>query len=109
MGERREYGERTGIVTGINSHDYVSDASGATYVGCLATLEHDAGSTSLYTTSQRLQHTLEMAFATKAKITVSWQGTWPLKSHDAMVVRPESNARADNEGPFLVAAIWTRE
>jgi hypothetical protein len=109
MGERGEYGERTGVVTGINSHDYVSDASGATYVGCLATLKHDTGSTSLYTTSQRLQHTLEMAYATKAKITVSWQGSWPLEGRDAKMLRPDSSAPANSEGPFLAAAVWTRE
>jgi hypothetical protein len=106
MPKQREYGERTGVVVFINSHDYVSDASGATWVGCLAALKHEAGTTALYTTSLRLQHTLEMAYATKAKVTVSWQGPWPLVGRAPKELRP---AKTADDGPFLVAAIWTRE
>src|SRR5262245_33146457 len=66
-------GESTGRIVFINSHDYVSDVTGTPAIGCLASLRSDDGSeVVLYTASLRLQHTLEMAFATKTRVTADY-------------------------------------
>ncbi|MEO7418467.1 MAG: hypothetical protein ABI163_15510 [Thermoanaerobaculia bacterium] len=103
-------GELTGMITFINSHDYVSDITGDTVRGCLAVIKHDSGNTSLYTTSERLQGTLEMAYAAKPRVTVSFWDNQPDFSKTVTEAFAEFRlAEADNEGPFAVKAIWTRK
>jgi len=102
-------GELTGKIAFLNSHDYVSDITG-TWRGCLATIKHDAGSTSLYTTSERLQGALEMAYTAKPRVTVSFWDDPPASSKTEAGLRAEFSAiEADNQGPFIIKAIWTRE
>ena len=57
-------GETTGRIVFVNSHDYVS-VLGTPAVGCMVVLRGDGDSdVVLNTGSLRLQHTLEMAYAT---------------------------------------------
>jgi len=71
--------ERAGQIVFINSHDYVS--GGQDVVGCLAFIRADDGKeTALYTKSLRLQQTLEMAYASKRKVRLSF---WPEKADAA--------------------------
>jgi hypothetical protein len=99
-------GESTGRIVFINSHDYVSDVTGTPAIGCIASLLTDDGGSevSLYTSSLRLQHTLEMAFATKTRVTVDY--------FDADASPAEQRGREASPGflgPFSLRAMWTRE
>jgi hypothetical protein len=98
-------GESTGRIVFINSHDYVSDVTGTPAIGCLASLRSDDGSeVILYTASLRLQHTLEMAFATKTRVTVDY--------FDADASPAEQRGREPSSrfpGSFNLKAMWTLE
>lgn len=107
--------ERTGIISFINSHDYVSDITGEEWRGCLAALKHDSGTTLLYTQSTRLQNTLEMAYLSKARVTVSF---WAESENAVADIRGVTelsemltstfSAMDSSEGPLNMKAIWTR-
>ena len=98
-------GESTGRIVFINSHDYISDVTGTPAIGCTASLRSDGGSeVFLYTASLRLQHTLEMAFATKTRVTADY--------FDADASPAEQRGRepsSSSRGPFNLNAIWTLE
>ena len=105
-------GESTGEITFINSHDYTSDISGEEFVGCLAVLTTEDGkNVTLYSKSLRLQNTLEMAYATKCKVTVDYFDTiTPVVERQrlsTMATRVESVRGVD--GPFTLKAMWTRK
>jgi hypothetical protein len=95
--------ERTGVITFLNIHDYVSNSSGHRYDGCLAELEQDdAQSVLLYTTSHRLQAALIMSYVSKSRVTVSL-------AERAYVASSEIERRSSSfEGPFTVKAVWNR-
>jgi hypothetical protein len=94
--------ERTGVITFLNIHDYVSNISGRRYDGCLAELEQgDAQSVMLYTTSQRLQAALIMSYITKSRVTVSI-------AEKADVASDIEGGLSPFEGPFTVKAVWNR-
>jgi hypothetical protein len=100
--------ERSGWITFINSHDYYSDVLQKEYKGCLASVDHDAGTTLLYTTSERLQHTLEMAFATKVRVTVDFVATELDRNTLNETLRSVADMIAGAaDGPFTLKAIWT--
>lgn len=95
--------EREGKIIFINSHDYVA-AGGGNVVGCLAFIHPDKGNdTALMTESMRLQHTLEMAYATNKKVRVSFL---PKK---VSAVETSGSSKAGFDGPFTLKAIWTLE
>ena len=98
-------GESTGRIVFINSHDYVSDVTGTPAIGCMASLRSDGGSeVILYTASLRLQHTLEMAFATKTRVTVDYFDT------DASPTEQRGREPSSSFlGPFNLKAMWTLE
>jgi hypothetical protein len=105
-------GESTGQIVFINSHDYVSDVTGQEVVGCLAFMKTEDGKdVALYTKSLRLQHTLEMAYATKRKVTVDcFETEAPLTDRQRLVTTATGAEPARSfEGPFTLKAIWTRE
>jgi hypothetical protein len=94
--------ERTGVITFLNIHDYVSDTSGQRYDGCLAELEQDdAQSVMLYTTSHRLQAALIMSYVSKSRVTVSL-------AEGAYVASEIERRSSSFEGPFTVKAVWNR-
>lgn len=65
----------------------------------------------LYTKSARLQHTLEMAYATKRNVTVDYFDTEaPLTDQQRLIATATGAERARSfEGPFTLKAMWTRE
>jgi hypothetical protein len=98
-------GESTGHIVFINSHDYVSDVTGTPAIGCTASLRSDGGSeVVLYTGSLRLQHSLEMAYATKSKVTVDYFDT-DASPTEQRGLEPSSSFL----GPFNLKAMWTLE
>ena len=104
-------GERTGLINFINSHDYVSDVTGEEFIGCLAFIRAaDGRETALYTKSLRLQHTLEMAYAGKRKVSVSF---WEKKLESVQRNMKDASlaGKADGgfDGPFTLKALWTME
>jgi hypothetical protein len=105
-------GESTGQITFINSHDYVSDVLGTEVRGCMASLKADDGTdVVVYTQSQRLQNTLEMAFATKCHVTVDYVDT-EMSPAERRPLEEQANgheAAPDFLGPFNLNAMWTRE
>jgi len=104
--------ESTGQIVFINSHDYVSDVTGQEIVGCLAFMKtEDDKDVALYTKSLRLQHTLEMAYATKRKVTVDYFETMtPIVERQRLITTATGADPARTfEGPFTLKAMWTRE
>jgi hypothetical protein len=102
--------EKTGKIVFINSHDYVSDITGETWVGCLASLRlGDDTEVFLYTESLRLHQTLEMAYATGRTVTVSYWDQTPKNVGDREPVTQTMATRKASGGPFTVKAIWTFE
>lgn len=105
-------GESTGQIVFINSHDYVSDVTGQEVVGCLAFMKTEDGKdAALFTQSLRLQHTLEMAYATKRKLTVDYFETEaPLAEQQRLITTATDAEPAGGfEGPFTLKAMWTLE
>jgi hypothetical protein len=102
--------EKSGKIVFINSHDYTSDSTGEKWVGCLASLSLDDGTEIfLYTESLRLQQTLEMAYATGRKVTVSYWDHTPKSISEREPVRLATIPRKGSGGMFIVKAIWTLE
>jgi hypothetical protein len=106
-------GESTGHIVFINSHDYVSDVTATEAVGCMAALTTDDGTdVVLVTQSLRLQHTLEMAYATQHQVTADYeQVVDPFNDEQQRLVGKSRNAEAADgfEGPFKLKAIWTMD
>jgi hypothetical protein len=105
-------GESTGQIVFINSHDYVSDVTGSPVIGCMALLRSDRGSdVVLYTGSLRLQHTLEMAYAAKGRVTVDYfEKEASLNEQRGLPSAPTGReASPDFLGPFNLKAMWTLE
>jgi hypothetical protein len=104
-----EINERTGVITFLNSHDYVA-VDGQPVVGCLAVIHHDAGDTLLYTTSQRLQNTLETMFATKSRVTVDFQSKAAnaAAGDDTASLLQTLGAKEGSDGPYTLKALWNR-
>jgi hypothetical protein len=105
-------GESTGQIVFINSHDYVSDVTGSPVIGCMALLRSDMGSdVVLYTGSLRLQHTLEMAYAAKGKVTVDYFETEASLDEQRGLAgaAPVRDPSPDFLGPFNLKAVWTLE
>jgi hypothetical protein len=104
--------ESTGTIVFINSHDYVSETTGQQYVGCLAFMKTDDGrDVALYTKSLRLQHTLEMAYATKRKFTVDYFETvTPIDGRERLIATVAvAKTGGRFEGPFTLKAMWSQE
>jgi hypothetical protein len=104
--------ESTGQIVHINSHDYVSDVTGTAAVGCMATMKtEDGADVVVYTQSLRLQHTLEMAYATRRKVTVDYfESETSLNEEQRRITTATGAEPADGfEGPFKLKAMWTRE
>jgi hypothetical protein len=104
--------ESTGQIVFINSHDYVSEVTGEQYVGCLAFMKTEDGKdVALYTKSLRLQHTLEMAYASKSKVTIDYFETVVPVGERQRLLTTATHAATNQsfEGPFTLKAIWTRE
>ena len=102
-------GESTGQIVFINSHDYVS-LLGTDAVGCMASMKTEDGKeVVLYTQSLRLQHTLEMVYATKHKVTVDYvEIEAPLTEQQRLVSTATRAEPSDGfEGPFKLKAMWT--
>src|SRR4051812_16279202 len=98
-------GESTGRIVFINSHDYVSVVTGTPAIGCMASLRTDGGSeVVLYTASLRLQHTLEMAFATKTRVTVDY-----FDADASPTERRGGEPPSSFLGPFNLKAMWPLE
>jgi hypothetical protein len=105
-------GESTGQIVFINSHDYVSDVTGTEVVGCMASMKTEDGKeVVLYTQSLRLQHTLEMAYAAKRKVTVDYfEAEAPLTEEQRLITAATGGQPAGGfEGPFKLKAMWTLE
>ena len=102
--------EKSGRIVFINSHDYVSDTTGEKWVGCLASLRiGDGEEISLYTESLRLHQTLEMAYVTGRKVTVSYSDQTPKTIGEREPVAKAIATRNTAGGMFIVKAIWTLE
>ena len=102
--------ESTGQVVFINSHDYVSDVTLTDVVGCMATLKTDDGTdVVLYTGSLRLQHTLEMVFATKQRVTVDYHEAEKTLTEQQRLIGTARGDRSEDkfQGPFDLKALWT--
>ena len=103
-------GESTGRIVFINSHDYVDDVFGRPVIGCMATLRSADGSdVVLLTQSLRLHHTLEMAYATKCKVTVDY-----FEAESSLTENRGLRSTAPDRdpgflGPFNLKAMWTLE
>lgn len=105
-------GESTGKVVFINSHDYVSDVTGTEVVGCMASLmTEDGKAVDVYTQSLRLQHTLEMAYATRHKVAVDYSEKKVVLAEQRGPVTGTTSAEPTDgfEGPFKLQAMWTLE
>jgi hypothetical protein len=65
----------------------------------------------LYTQSLPLQHTLEMAYATKRRVTVDYHESEASFNEQQRLMSTATDAEpADGfEGPFNLKAMWTRE
>lgn len=106
--------ERTGFIVFVSAFDYISDFEGQEWRGCMATIEHDDGETLLYTSSPRLQQSLETAYIAKARVTVSFMTASiasPFLSQESQEVQKWlSLARkkaGGSEGPFPLRSMWT--
>lgn len=105
-------GESTGQIVFINSHDYVSDFTGTATVGCMAFMKAtDGKDVVLYTQSLRLQHTLEMAYATTRKVRVDYfESEAQLNEQQRLITTATGAEPAEGfEGPFNLKAMWTLE
>jgi hypothetical protein len=102
--------EQTGRIVFINSHDYTSDATGEQWVGCLTSLRlEDGNEILLYAKSMRLQQTVEMAYATGRKVTVSYWDTHPNSLNEQEPITQAIADRKASAGFFIIKAIWTLE
>jgi hypothetical protein len=102
-------GETTGRIVFVNSHDYVS-VLGTPAVGCLVVLRGDGDSDVVLSTgSLRLQHTLEMAYATKATVAVDYVETEASVTEQERLVgtATERDPSRTFSGPFELKALWT--
>ncbi len=104
-------GESTGHIVFINSHDYVSDVTATEAAGCMAYLTTDDGTdVVLVTQSPRLQHTLELLYATHHRVTAEYEQV-PVVFNDEqqrLITKSRNVGAADGfEGPFILKAIWT--
>jgi hypothetical protein len=106
---RYEMGEKSGKIVFINSHDYVSDITGETWAGCLASLLSDGAEVLLYTESLRLHQTLEMAYATGRSVAVSYWDETPKGAGEREPVAQVMETRDTSGGMVVVKAIWTLE
>jgi hypothetical protein len=104
-------GESTGHIVFINSHDYLSDVTGAPASGCLATLRAvDGTEVMLYTGSLRLQHTLEMLYAARSEVTVDYfDADASVNEQQRLVGTADAREPSAFSGPFNLKAVWTRE
>jgi hypothetical protein len=104
-------GESTGRIVFINSHDYESDVTGTDVVGCMASLRTDDGTDVVVVTqSLRLQHTLEMAYATRHHVGVDYdQVAASFNEDQERLISKAPNVEAVNgfKGPFKLKAMWT--
>jgi hypothetical protein len=104
-------GESTGQIVFINSADYVSDVTGTEAVGCMASLTTEDGTdVVLVTQSLRLQHTLEMLYATQRRVTADYEPVpVPFNNEQQRLIAKSRNAEAVDgfKGPFILKAIWT--
>jgi hypothetical protein len=104
-------GESTGHIVFINSHDYVSEVTATETVGCMASLTTDDGTdVVLVTRSLRLQHTLEILYATRHRVTADYeQAAVPFNNEQERLISKSRHAEAVDgfEGPFILKAIWT--
>ena len=102
--------EKSGKIVFINSHDYTSDITGEKWVGCLASLAlEDGAEILLCTESLRLQQTLEMAYATGRKVTVSYWDHTPKSIGEREPITQATITRKGSGGMSIVKAIWTLE
>jgi hypothetical protein len=104
--------ESTGRIVFINSADYVSDVTGTDAVGSLATLRTDDGkAVDVFTQSSRLQHTLEMAYATGRRVAVDYtENPVVLSERRGPSTGPNVDRSGDDfEGPFKLQVMWTLE
>jgi hypothetical protein len=103
-------GQSTGKITFINTDDYVSDIDGVHYAGCTASLKTDDGTDVIvYTESMRLQHTIEMAFATECDVTVDYMDIkTPISEQRPLGKRSaDRDPSRDTLGAFNLNAMWT--
>jgi hypothetical protein len=104
--------ETTGRIVFVNSHDYVSDVLATPATGCMVVLRGDGGSdVVLYTGSLRLQHTLEMAYATRARVAVDYVETEAALTEQERLVGTATDRDPSRSfaGPFDLKALWTLE
>jgi hypothetical protein len=103
-------GERTGIITFLNIHDYIG-VDGHPWSGCLALIDADGGEqTSLYATSDRLILALATFYATKNRATVDFSdAVLPIQKDSDLQKRlayaPTTSVAAN--GMFSLKAIWS--
>jgi hypothetical protein len=104
-------GERTGIITFINIHDYIG-LGGQPYSGCLASIDADGGGqTSPYATSDRLILALATFYATKNRATVDFSDAVLPVPTDSDLQKRWAYAQTKSGaagGPFSLKAIWSR-
>jgi len=102
-------GEKTGVITFVNSWDYTPQI-GPPLSGCFVVIDHDAGQTVVWTKSQRLQNTLEMAFAGKVRVTVDYQvnaaDSKVPEDHLSVVIR-RAGLGGTIDGPYILNYMWT--
>lgn len=103
-------GERTGIITFLNIHDYIG-VDGHPWSGCLASIEADGGEqTSLYATSDRLILALTTFYVTKNRATVDFSdGALPVPKDSDLQKRwayTQTTSGATN-GMYSLKAIWS--
>ncbi|MCK1541895.1 hypothetical protein IVB12_07890 [Bradyrhizobium sp. 179] len=103
-------GERTGIITFLNIHDYIG-IDGHPWSGCLASIETDGGEqTSLYATSDRLILALATFYATKSRATVDFSDAVLPVPKDSDLQKRSANAQTTFDaanGMFTLKAIWS--
>ena len=103
--------ESTGRIVDIDSFDYVSEYDGFEARGCMATMTTDEGtSVVVWTQSMRLQHTLEMAYATQRRFGVEYFDKAPeMTDESAPMRRMRDRQPLGFLGPFELKIVWTME
>ena len=103
--------DSTGRIVHLDSFDYVSDFDGFEARGCMATMTTDDGTSVVFwTQSMRLQHTLEMAYATQRRFGAEYFDNGPdLSDESAPVRRMRDREPLGFLGPFELKAVWTME
>lgn len=103
--------DTTGRIVHLDSFDYVSDVDGFEARGCMATMTTDDGTSVVFwTQSMRLQHTLEMAYATQRRFGVDYFDNGPeMNDEAAPVTRMREREPVGFSGPFELKAVWTVE